>query len=136
MAKEKNNEELRRQAIRNLAASRAEISEEIRWVQYQLNPKRLLHRAMNRHKPLAVGIASAVGLAAVQLLVRRKRPDHRIESPLPLRSFSRPKPDARSHLWGVVARAVFPAVVNSIVSPLLKFLNHPDRGNPSNGLGD
>jgi hypothetical protein len=125
MATEKSNEELRRQAKENLAASRAEISAEIQRVKYQLSPRRLLQRVMEDHKAWVVGAASVAGFVAVLLVLRRPKAPRWSEDAVLLQPVkAKRKPDKDSHTMGLVARTVVPAMVNSIiVSPLLDHLH-------------
>lgn len=127
MAKNKNNEELRRQALSALAEGRAEISAEVHRLRQQLSPVRVLRRVVDRHTGLVVFLAITAGIVPALLVFRNKRPRDR-ERPPVMTSVAKPppKPVLGALLLGtlgVLARTITPALIKSAIIPqALKFL--------------
>lgn len=126
MATHKNHETLKRQAIENLAASRMEISTEMQSLRSTLNPKAVMHRAVDGHKGAVV--ATAIGAAAaVSLLIYHRRHSARSKAiRMPLRE-RRPaaEPGITSHILRLLAGALVPALIKSIVTGPLADLHKP-----------
>lgn len=127
LAKYRNNEELRRQALSALAEGRAEISVEVQRLRQQLSPVRVLRRVVDRHTGLVVFLAFTAGIAPVLLVFRNKRSRGR-ERPAVMTSVAKPPPKpVRGALLlgtlGVLARTITPALIKSVIIPqALKFL--------------
>ena len=123
MAKNKNHQELRRQALLALDQGRAEISAEVRHLRMQLSPKRVMRRAVDRHASLVVGLALTAGITSALFLFRGKRPPGRVAQPVRVTVSKSPPQSmvgaALFGLLGVLAKAMGPTVIKSAVLPRL-----------------
>lgn len=119
MAERKTNGEMRRQAIEQLAAGRAEISDELRRLRFQLNPRRVMHQVLDRHKGWVACAAIAAAAIPVLLILRRSQAKRRAPTAETI---------GGSHLLNALARTVTPSLLKSvIVSPLVSALARRKR---------
>jgi hypothetical protein len=128
MAPYTNNEELRQQALRALAESRAEISVEVHRVRQELSPVRVLRGVVDRHAGLMVFLAVTAGIIPALLIIRGKRFDHQVRLPVMITGTKPPpKPVLGALLLGalgVLARSITPALIKSAIIPhVLDFLS-------------
>jgi len=125
MAAQQDTQELKRQAIANLAASRTEISGEIRQLRENLNPKTLLHRATHRHKTTMAFAATGAVAATALLVYRHKHHAGGKHIHTPLRSRKEQQPGITSHIIRLLAGALVPALIKSLVTAPLANLHKP-----------
>lgn len=125
MAAQQDTQELKRQAIANLAASRAEVSAEMRHLREDMNPKAFLCRATHRHKAAVVCAAVGTAAATALLVYRHKHPapGKRIRSAL--RSRTPEKSGITSQIVRLLAGALVPALIKSVVTAPLANLHKP-----------
>ncbi|MES2661410.1 MAG: hypothetical protein V4689_22510 [Verrucomicrobiota bacterium] len=136
MAEGKNNEQLKQQAIANLATSRAQLSREWNRLQHDLGPKQVMQRAVKRHKPALVGIAAVAGLLVGLWAIRRK-PVARLPR---FRDEGMSAPAAKVAglgVMGLIVQAAIPLILKSI-SPglILDLIEKRRRGPQATGPGE
>lgn len=123
MAKNTNNEELRRQALYVLAQARAEINAEARHLRQKLSPARVAHRVVDRHASLVVLLAFTAGLVPALFLFREKRPPDSPRQPVTLTvTKTPPRPLLGALLMGVLGvlgKSIAPALIKSAILPRL-----------------
>ena len=122
------NKELKGQALRALAESRAEISAEVHCMRQELSPLRVLRRVVDRHAGLVVVLTVTAGIIPALLIFRGMRSDHRVRLPVMIIGAKPPSKPVLGALvlgaLGVVARSVAPALIKSAIIPrVLDFLS-------------
>ena len=118
MAEKRDDESIRREALRNVEEGRVEIDQEIRALKEKLNPAHAARRLVKEH-PIPLYAAAAVsGLLVAWLLFPRKHPLEKTTQKFTPSPLPQPASPAR-HLGMLALKTGIPFVVRSLIKKAL-----------------